>query len=62
MMLCLVLLLKENDFKWISLNNDKWELGPLLGGETVFFNLLLSFIFIGGQLHSSKHEVLALYR
>lgn len=36
MMLCLVLLLKENYFKCVSLNNDKWELGPLLGGKTVF--------------------------
>lgn len=37
MRLCLVLLLKENYFKCISLNNDKWELGPLLGGKKQFF-------------------------
>lgn len=44
-MLWLVLLLRENCFKCISLKNDKWELGPLLGGKTVFFKYI-AFIYL----------------
>lgn len=43
MRLCLVLLLKENYFKCISLNNDKWELGPLLGVKNQFFLKIYCF-------------------